>query len=114
MKIKTLKDLTVPHPYYMSPKNYYSNEASESFDTWPMFYKEYCDLDIDLNLVIRWDITKSEGSENYSMQIVIVAQRKGIYIPIQIARIFEDDVPSIVAYLKPHFSYIKKMWEPIS
>ena len=110
----TLKDLAVDHDYYTSESNYYSNEAAQHYTTWADFYEEFHDADVDMNLVFRWDIYQREVSKRYWMQIVIIAQRKGIYMPILIDYVDETDVPQIIEYLKPHIEKIKNIWKPFN
>jgi len=109
-----LKDLAIDHDYYASGSNYYSNEATGHYPTWADFYEEFNDADIDMNLVYRWDITQREKAGRYYMQVVIIAQRKGIYMPIQIDYVDEKDVPQIIEFMKPHFYKLLSIWNPLS
>ena len=111
-----LKDLAVNHDFYASDHNYYSNDAGDTFDNWSDFYEEFYDADIDLNLVIRWDIFKNENVQfdSYYMQVIIIAQRNGIYMPFIIRRIEENDVPQIIEFMEPHFKKILSIWNPLS
>lgn len=110
----TLKELAIEHDYYASDSNYYSNDAGCKYDTWADFYEEFKDADIDMNLVYRWDIFEREKSKRYYMQIYIIGQRKGIYMPIYINYIDEQDVPQIKEFLKPHFEKLISIWQPLS
>jgi len=110
----TLKDLAIDHDYYASDNNYYDRDAGGKYNTWADFYEEFKDADIDMNLVYRWDITKREKSERYYMQVVIIAQRKGIYMPIHIDYVDEKDVPQIKEFMKPHFDKLLSIWNPLS
>ena len=109
-----LKDLVIDHDYYASGSNYYSNDATQYYNTWADFYDEFHDADIDMNLVYRWDIYQREHSKRYYMQIIIIAQRKGIYMPIHIDYIDKIDVPQIIEFMKPHFKKLLSIWEPLS
>jgi hypothetical protein len=109
-----LKDLAIEHDYYASDSNYYSNDASGHYSTWADFYEEFKDADIDMNLVYRWDITEMDKSKRYYMQVVIIAQRKGIYMPIHIDYVDEKDVPQIKEFMKPHFDKLLSIWNPLS
>lgn len=109
-----LKELAVDHDYYASDSNYYSNDAVGHYTTWADFYEEFHDADIDMNLVYRWDIGQREESKRYYMQIIIIAQRKGIYMPIHIDYVDECDVPQIIEFMKPHFNKLLSIWEPLS
>jgi len=112
--IMTLKDLSIEHDYYCADSNYYSNEAIMQYRTWPEFYDEMHNADIDMNLVFRWDIKKHEKTESYWMEIFIIQQRKGIFLPVMIDRVFDEDVETIIEYLKPHFEKLNHLWEPLS
>ena len=114
LSIMNLKDLAIDHDYYTSGSNYYSNDASGHYNTWADFYEEFHDADIDMNLVFRWDIYKREESKRYYMQIIIIAQRKGIYMPIHIDYVDEQDVPQIEQFMKPHFEKLLSIWQPLS
>lgn len=110
----TLKNMAIEHDYYASSSNYYSKESTLDYETWADFYEEYHDSDIDMNLVYRWDIRLTDEGDGYYMQIVIIGQRKGLYIPIQIGVVEEKDVDQIKEFLKPHFEKLVSIWRPIS
>jgi hypothetical protein len=109
-----LKDLAIDHDYYASDNNYYSNEAAQHYHTWADFYEEFGDADIDMNLVYRWDITERDKSKRYYMQVTIISQRKGIYMPVHIDYVDEKDVPQIREFMKPHFEKLLSIWKPLS
>lgn len=109
-----LQELAIKHDYYTSDTNFYSNEATQRFNTWADFYEEYHDADVDMNLVFRWDVKKRDHSNRYYMQIIIIIQRKGIYMPIHIDYVDEQDVPQIELFMKPHFEKLIKNWQPLS
>lgn len=109
----TLKELAIDHDYYAHGSNYYSTEAYGHYNTWADFYNNFFDADIDMNLIYRWDIFE-QCPGNFSMQVVIIGQRKGIYLPIEIDRVEENDVPQIVEFLKPHFDKLLSIWKPLS
>lgn len=109
-----LKDLAADHDYYASESNYYSRDASQQFDTFAEFYQEYHDADIDMNLVYRWDIKKFDHQEAYYMEIFIIRQRKGIYAPIRISRVLEEDVENVIKFLTPHLDKLRSLWEPLN
>jgi hypothetical protein len=119
--MKSLKELAVEHPYYCSGSNYYSNEDNLHYNTWKEFSEVFMDADIDWNLCFRWDIIEDtkfvDGIHDiklgtYSMEVFIMKQRKGIFTPVKISRIFEEDVPSILEYLDKHYNRLLEMWEP--
>ncbi len=109
-----IKDLAVDHDYYASDNNYYSNDASGNYENWNDFYEEFKDADIDMNLVFRWDVTRKEEEEGYFMQVIIIAQRKGIYMPIQIEDVKDEDVEQIKEFMKPHFEKLVSIWNPLN
>tara|TARA_Y100000768_G_C23950847_1_gene670127 strand:+ start:353 stop:703 length:351 start_codon:yes stop_codon:yes gene_type:complete len=108
----TLKDLAIEHDYYCSGSNYYSNEPEMSFETFAEFYEEFHDADVDMNLVFRWDLRKSEESEIHYLEIFMMQQRRGIFKPIQIESFYESDIELFVKYLKPHIEKLKAIWKP--
>ena len=109
-----LKDLAIKHPYYASDSNYYSRDAAQHYNTWADFYEEFFDADIDMNLVYRWDITERDKSGRYYMEVFVICQRKGIYMPIMIDYVDEKDVPQIIEFMKPHFEKLLSIWNPLS
>lgn len=108
-----LKDLAIKHDYYCSDSNFYSNEPYAEFTTFAEYYEEYKDADIDMNLIFRWDIFKYEESDNYRMCVFMIHQRKGIFTPIEIKRLFEVDVPLIIEHLKQHKNKLDNIWKPL-
>ena len=109
----TLKDLAVKHDYYASDSNYYSESTTSTYDSWKEFYSINKDYDIDMNLVYRWDINQDDDGE-YSMLLVIIGQRKGLYRPVIINNILEENVEQIKEFLKPHFEKLISIWKPLS
>lgn len=109
-----LKDLAIDHDYYASGCNYFSKDAGDNYNTWADFYEVFKDTDIDMNLVYRWDITQRDKSKRYYMQIIIIQQRKGLYMPIHIDYVDENDVPQIIEFMKPHFEKLLSIWKPLS
>ena len=115
--MKDLKSLAVKHDYYCHTNNYYSNDAGGTFNTWEDFYEEYHDADMDYNLVFRWDIKEyeeGEGSEGYCMEIFIIAQRKGIFVPITIEKIEESNVPENIKFLQLFKDKLNNNWSPLT
>lgn len=121
--MKTIDDLCVDHAYYCHTQNFYSNEAAYYFDNWQEFFDEWEDSDMGMNLVFRWDVKKTDpvdyeegedrgGYGDYWMEIFIMGQRKGLFMPITIKTVTDEDVSSINAFLAPRFEYLKEMWLP--
>lgn len=111
------KDLLVEHDYYCSDNNYYSNNAAERYDRWEDFYAEMQDADVDWNLVFRWDI-RAHNDENleegWYMEIFVMQQRRGKFVPFRIEVVEEKDFPEICDYLKPHYEKLQNLWQPFS
>ena len=113
----TLNDLSVSHCYYCESNNFYSNDPNEIFDTFKDFYEKYHDADIDMNMPFRFDIYEPNaeyGQTNYSMKIFIMQQSHGIFKPIEINEVEENDVPQILEYLEKAWGYLREIWGPIS
>lgn len=111
---KTLKYLAVAHDYYCHTSNYNSNEAAQHFNTWAEFYQEFHDSDLDMNLIFRWDIKEKESKGEYYMEVFMMLQRKGMFMPVNISNVFEDDVKTIVAFLQLHYNKLQHLWTPLS
>jgi hypothetical protein len=109
-----LKDLAVKHDFSASSTNYHDNDLGNTYTTWEDFHKDTSSLDIDLNLIFRWDLYRREEGGNYWMQIIRISQRKGIYVPVRIDLVEEKDVPQIMEFLKPHFEKMLSNWSPLS
>jgi len=118
-EIKNLKQLSVDHPYCCSDTNYYSNDASMRYDGFPEFLQEWKDSDLDYNLCFRWDIKEKTDSDDnltgkYEMEIFMILQRKGIFMPIKINRVFEEDLKDILEWLNIRKDYLISLWNPIT
>ena len=109
----SLKSLAIDHDYYASDSNYYSESVTSTYDTWEEFYSISKNADIDMNLVYRWDINQGNDGK-YGMFLVIIGQRKGLYRPVIINSILEEDVEQIKEFLKPHFEKLMSIWKPLS
>lgn len=83
--MKKLEDLCIKHDYYCSELNYFSNDAGKRFVSWKEFYDEFKDADIDMNLCFRWDLEKRDKSEHYRLEIFIMGQRKGLFMPFKLS-----------------------------
>ncbi len=107
-----LENLAIDHDYYCSDSNYYSNDASLTYANWPDFYNDFFDCDVDMNLIFRWDIKQHDSGEYY-MEVFMMQQRKGIFAPIYISVVNDQDCNSIIELLQKHIDKLKKIWEPI-
>lgn len=106
--------LLVEHPYYASETNYFSNEASEHYRTFAEWYAGYHDADIDMNLIVRWDVTELELGRSHSLQIIMIKQRKGIYSPHHIERFEPEDEELAIPLFTKHWKRLQEIWAPIS
>lgn len=111
--MKTLDELSVKHPYYCSESNYYSKNASVRYDTMTDYLDDFYDADIDMNLMFRWDVHKRDNGSYYA-EIFLLLQRKGIFRPVFIESISEQEVESFCCYARSHWARLNEMWNPIS
>ncbi len=109
------KDLLVKHDYYCSDSSYYNLGFDTKYETFADFYADMGYSDEDMNLVFRFDITKKEEIENeYFMEVFIVHQRKGRFVPLYIETIYETDFDMIKEYLEIRYKKIQSLWNPFS
>lgn len=109
----TLEDLLVKHDYYCHESNYYSNDPAQKYDDWESFYSEFGDADLDYNLVFRWDLRKRDNGEFY-LEIFFMLQRKGIFKPVWIDSVKEENLPEIISFLSPYWEKLNQLWLPLS
>jgi hypothetical protein len=109
----TLNDLTIDHPYYCSSANYYSNSLTTYYDTWLEFHKTWSRLDMDLNLLFRWDLKRGDNG-SYSLYLFYMLQRKGIFTPVIIRDVTDEDAKDIHSFLEARFNYLLTLWEPFN
>jgi len=110
-----LSELAAKHDYYCHDSNYYSNDAHEKYSTWQDFFAEFGDADIDMNLVFRFDIKLKNDEtpqDGYYMELFIMQQRKGRFVPVDIKTVTDKDAPHIVSFLQKHHEKIKQIWQP--
>lgn len=105
----TLNDLMDKHPYH----------SAAGFDEiWPdldSFLDEFKDVDIDWNLVVRWDVNNSETSNTgYDATIAMFQQRKESIVFHRIENLKESDVDALVNYLTPYWERNKENWAPLN
>ena len=109
------KDLLVKHDYYCSESSYYDLGFKTNYETFADFYAEMGTVDQDLNLVFRFDIDAKENVEDeYSMEIFMVHQRKGRFVPFWIEKVYETDFELIKEYLEIRYKKIESLWSPFS
>lgn len=120
-----LKTMIVDHPYY-----HYS-EHIDTHNSLKEFLESWKPYDIDQNRIIRWDIRNvtddwpveaemsQEDIEYFGpwgtqyAELHFVAPRKGRTYTQRILNLKPDDTPRLFAFLKKHWEYIQKVWEPL-
>lgn len=117
------------HSYYSSDTNYYANSGdnygSVSYENWQEFKTNWLDADLkidhDYNHLFRFDIlpqtdpkTDEHVKDAFSLKLFYVLQRKGIYRPVYIHSISQDDMVEIQTYLSDCWSYLQNQWNEIS
>ena len=111
-KIKTLSDLFIKHPYYCTDQNYYAPNEFISFSDWNDFYSQFGGADQDQNLVFRWDLKKKDSGE-FFLEVFFILQRKGIFLPVRIDCIKEENINEIASYLMLCWENLADIWHPI-
>lgn len=120
------------HEYYCSENNYYvgnyngENHGRCDYETWSEFKKEWLGigedelwLDDDYNHVFRFDILEKKDDDErrlgeFELWLFFILQRKGIYRPVWIKKITQDDMSEINEFLKNRWSYMQNQWHEFS
>ena len=110
--MSVLEELSVKHPYYCSESNYYINDASATYKTMTEFLDDFELCDIDMNLCFRWDI-KKDDSGKFSAEVFIIQQRKGIFKPVSICSVTEEEAERFKSYALRHLEVMKSIWSPL-
>lgn len=110
--IKELFELSEKHNYYCSDSSYFGLGFETEYKTWNDFIAEMGSSDLDMNLMFRWDISKSDDGL-YSMSVFIVHQRKGRFVPFFIESVDDSDVDSILDLLRVRKNHLNNLWEGI-
>jgi hypothetical protein len=106
--------LVVPHPSTCSTENFLDPEYSAHYLTLDEFLAEHGSSPDELNLCFRWDLERNELGGGFRALIFTVQQRKGIFVPVIIEQIEDDELDRLEVYLRRHWELLKKMWFPIS
>lgn len=110
------------HRYYCSESNYYvggrDNFGRCDYENWEDFKEEWLftdgTLDDDYNHLFRFDIVEKEDSlSRFSLHLFFILQRKGIYRPVFIKNITEDNIPEIESFLKKRWNYLQNQWKEV-
>ncbi len=115
----------VNHSYYCNESNYFQNGCCEKYKSFADFIEVYGDVDLDYNLLFRWDWRKQqEQVEEYNdedeeeevrgdvLSLFWMQQRKGKYTSCMI-QVTEADEPAIRAFLQRAFNHLAALWLPI-
>ena len=108
-----IEEMAIEHPYYCSDNNFYSNEPRQKYKSMSDFLDDFEHMDIDLNLMFRWDIHKTED-KTYFAEVFLMLQRKGIFKPMHISSVSEEEIPRFKKYARLHWERLNEMWNPIS
>ena len=104
------------HPYYANMGNYYLNSALSEFGSWANFVEDCGDLDMDYNLLVRfdWKLPEEEGDTPERLELAFLQQRKGRYWPVVIT--LTDDPEGLEQqiryWLQIRWNHMKRLWEP--
>lgn len=112
------------HSYYCSESNYYvdgyNNFGRNNYEDFKTFLNDWClndgTIDWDYNLCFRYDIHQKQTGETvdgFELWLFFILQRKGIYRPVHIENITQDDMPVLETLLKSQWEYIKAQWSEI-
>lgn len=116
----------VDHPYYCNEANYYSNECHARYVRWQDFIAEQGDMDLDLNLLFRWDWKAPRkdgefeqpvewvGDENYrdcNLQFFFIEQRKGLFRCVEV-NVCRADELAVRKWLQIRYEHLLKLWTP--
>lgn len=90
------------------------------FENWKEYKQEVLEsphkFDIILNLCFRFDLEKKldeneKETDEYELYLFFMKQRLGLYTPIIIQFVTEEDIPEIEQFLKQHWEYLKRLWK---
>jgi len=141
---KPVNTLKADHPYYGPEQSYYANgyqarDDNPVFETWEDFVTDYGadDLDLDYNLVYRWDWKWAQLSDYYfsddedaaednaeeqerwdeesrkdTLHLYIMQQRRGKMVHISI-RVTDADEPVVREWLRIRAEHMVRLWKPL-
>lgn len=110
----------IPHPYYATQGNYFSNDCHETYDSWAEFIESEGDSDLDMNLVYRWDWTVPDPDDwddddvlpAETLDLFYVGQRKALHRSVSVT-IQREDEPAVREWLTVRAEHMRKVWEPL-
>lgn len=112
------------HSYYCNESNYFQNGCCEKYKSFADFIEVYADVDLDYNLLFRWDWRKGQeqgeedNDDDYEevegdiLYLFWMQQRKGKYTSCMI-QVTEADEPAVRAFLQRAFNHLAALWLPI-
>lgn len=103
--------------------NFYDIKTSGAFTSWDEFKKNYNgfaendplfeNFDDTYHFVFRYDIYKKR-EENYTLELCIMLQRKGVYTHIFIKNVTESELNGEVkTWLNGRLKYLKSLWKEL-
>jgi len=112
------------HPYYCNEGNYFDNNCSSEYQSWPNFLSEASEEDLDMNLIFRFDWYEGEdyGASDFNgdpyyrngrLLLFYMGQRKGLYRWAEVS-VCRADEPSVIEFLKERWNHMKLLWAPFS
>lgn len=101
------------HSYYCEDNNYYNNNLL-SYKSWRGFKLEWDlkTLDLDYNLLFRFDIKVNHEEQELYLHLYFIQQRKGNFQPVKI-RIKKEDMEEINAFLLKCKKHLLEHWVEI-
>ena len=108
------------HPYYASEGNYY--EGHTEYASWLEFVDDEGDVDLDYNLLYRWDWAKDDidddgntipKSAKGTLKLYFMLQRKALARSVYVAMTDEDEA-AVCEWLKPRLVHMLSLWEPLT
>lgn len=110
----------VDHPYYATEGNYFSNGYHAEYASWAEFIEEQGDLDLDMNLVYRWDwqvpdpddYEPDEKMPPETLDLFYVGQRKALHRSVSV-EIRREDEPAVREWLTVRAEHMRRVWEPL-
>jgi hypothetical protein len=97
------------HHYYCNEGCYYERAQHTEYETFAEFLEENGNIDLDYNLLFRWDWEKEDGDR---LLLFWVAQRKARNFSMSV-RVTEADEPAVRAFLQRAADHLFALWAPI-
>lgn len=121
----------IDHPYYCEDGSYWVSkdrwhEVHETYESWEDFVSEWGEMDLDMNLLFRWDWDRS-SPEDYgyelsvdpsfelpadTLRIYYFMQRKARNMSV-VVNVTEEDEPAVREWLTVRAEHMRKLWEPL-